>query len=353
MISVIIPVYNAAKWLPQCLDSVLGQDYKDIEVILVNDASTDKSFSICRQYVAKDKRIILIDKKKNEGVESARQSGYVIAHGEYIMYIDSDDWLDHSQVLSRMYEKAEETRADYVTIGVRRVLDRHKWVAKKQKSHKYGLIEQPELHDLYKKAFFGANYLLSVNSLWDKLYRKSTIDKANIQPLGFVYYEDFMYNMQLSPYLSKIYVMDEFGYNYRYGGMSCHFNPYVFRDLKRIYNIREHTLKKDSSLSDDVLCSQIRIELKNVLKSEICQLIEFSGKSREAIIAYIETEIKRPLYDRMLEVNKDSVFWNDSFVIAFAAGDSSAMYDICQRQVSKEHPKRMVKHFLARILQSI
>lgn len=353
MISVIIPVYNTAKWLPQCLDSVLKQDFRDIEVILVNDASTDKSLSVCKRYATKDKRIILIDKSKNEGVELARQSGYAIARGQYVMYIDSDDWLDHSRVLSRMYEKIEETGADYVTIGVWRVLDRYKLVAQKQKFRRYGLIEQPELRDIYHKAFFGANHLLSVNSLWDKLYRKSTIDKANTQPLGFIYYEDFMYNMQLTPYLNKIYIMDEFGYNYRYGGMSSHFNPYVFRDLKRIYNIRETMLNKERFLSDNAIRNQVRIWLKNVLKSEICQRIEFSGESRSSIIAYIETEIKRPLYDKMLEINEDSGFWNDPFVLAFADGNSIAMYEICHRQVRKEHPKRMLKRFVARIIQSL
>ena len=216
MISVIIPVYNTAKWLPKCLDSVLKQDFRNIEVILVNDGSTDKSLSVCKRYATKDKRIILIDKLKNEGVELARQSGYAIARGEYIMYIDSDDWLDHPQVISTMYRKAEDTGADYVEIGIQRVLDRHKWFVKKSVVARLGVIDQPELFDKYYLSFFGVN-ILSVN-VWGKLYRKFVLDKADIEPVGVFMGEDLAYSIRLFPYLKRIYILNEIGYNYRMGG---------------------------------------------------------------------------------------------------------------------------------------
>lgn len=332
MISVIIPVYNAAKWLPQCLDSVLGQDYKDIEVILVNDASTDNSLSLCREYAEKDNRVVVINKPKNEGVELARCIGFLQSQGDYIMYIDSDDWLDHSQVLSKMYEKAEETEADYVGISMQQVVDRYKLIKFPIYPPISGFIGQPDLsNDIYcmvlcSNLFFG--------SMCGKLYRKSVIERADIKPAGIIYQEDLIYNLQLFPHLERIYIINEIGYNYRYGGMCSQYNPRVFDDLKHNYCYKRTLIEK----SENPFFDSINIELKNVFKSEICQRIEFSEESQNAIIAYIETEIKRPLYDRILEVNKDSVFWNDSFVTAFAAGDSSAMYEICQRQVHKSIP---------------
>lgn len=94
MISVIIPVYNTAKFLSTCIKSVINQTFEDIEIILVNDASTDNSIHICNTFKEKDNRIILIDKQQNRGVEKARYDGILAAKGEYICFVDSDDWLE-------------------------------------------------------------------------------------------------------------------------------------------------------------------------------------------------------------------------------------------------------------------
>lgn len=90
-ISVIIPVYNAAKFLPRCLDSVINQTFKNIEIICINDGSTDASLVILKSY--QDKRIKIID-KKNGGVSAARNDGIVAARGKYIHFFDADDWID-------------------------------------------------------------------------------------------------------------------------------------------------------------------------------------------------------------------------------------------------------------------
>ena len=90
--SVIIPVYNTEDYLDQCIESVLLQDYENLELILVNDGSTDRSGEICEKFTQRDKRILYID-KENGGVSSARNAGIVAATGEYVMFLDSDDWL--------------------------------------------------------------------------------------------------------------------------------------------------------------------------------------------------------------------------------------------------------------------
>lgn len=343
MISVIIPVYNAAKWLPQCLESVLGQHHRNIEVILVNDASTDKSLVICKQYAAKDDRIIVIDKPANEGVELARQSGYAIAHGTYVIYVDADDWFDHPLVLSRMYEIAEETQADYVSVGWQRVFDRHKWLKSKYEYPVQGLIEQPALGEMYRY-FIVNSQMLEI--LWGKLYRKSVIDRAAIRPFGMIYGEDALYNMQLFPHLNRVYFMSEVGYNYRYGGMTSRYNPRVFADLKRMYGYKKSIVERFGYPYLDMM----NIWLKNVLKSEICQRIEFSCDQRSDTIAYIREEMHRPLYDDLQTVSETSEFWNDPFVHAFFANDADGLYDICRKLVHKEHPKRVLKRFLVNTL---
>ena len=92
-ISVIIPVYNAEQYLKDCVDSIINQSYQNFELILVDDGSSDNSPKICDDYAAKDNRIIVIH-KSNNGVSAARKTGLDNASGDYIMYVDSDDWLD-------------------------------------------------------------------------------------------------------------------------------------------------------------------------------------------------------------------------------------------------------------------
>lgn len=210
MISVIIPIYNTAKFLSTCIESIIDQTYQDLEIILVNDASTDNSIHICNTFRGKDNRIVLIDKQQNEGVEKARYDGILIATGDYICFVDSDDWLE-KDTIKRMYDKAIETDADYVEIGMQRVLDRHKIIKKKVHSTIKGLITQPQLFDSYYMSFFGVN-ILSVN-VWGKLYKRNIL-KNSPQPIGLAMGEDLYFNLELFPHLQKIYIDDYIGYNY-------------------------------------------------------------------------------------------------------------------------------------------
>lgn len=268
MISVIIPVYNTAKFLSTCIKSVVNQTYQDLEIILINDASTDNSIHICNTFKEKDKRIILIDKKQNEGVEKARYDGILAATGEYICFVDSDDWLEKN-ALKRMYDKAIETDADYVEIGMQRVLDRHKIIKRKSNPAVKGLITQPQLFDSYYISFFGMN-ILSIN-IWGKLY-KSCIFKNPPQPIGLVMGEDLYFNLELFPHLQKIYIDDYIGYNYRFGGMTTRYNKNLLPNLKVLYSIKK---RKIEEYKYDKASEYIRIELKNVFISDIKQRREF------------------------------------------------------------------------------
>ena len=112
LISVIIPIYNAEKYLSRCLDSVLEQDYDNYEVIMVNDGSSDNSLDICNQYVKKDKRFSVIT-QKNKGVSEARNTGLSAAKGDYLQFIDSDDFILPG-MFSTMYKEIIATECDFV-----------------------------------------------------------------------------------------------------------------------------------------------------------------------------------------------------------------------------------------------
>ena len=113
MISLVVPIYNVEKFLGQCIESIINQTYNDIEIILVDDGSTDNSGKICDEYKSIDNRIRVIH-KVNGGLSSARNAGMRIAQGEYICFIDSDDYID-SQMLEIM--KKQIKNADIVICG--------------------------------------------------------------------------------------------------------------------------------------------------------------------------------------------------------------------------------------------
>lgn len=114
-VSIIIPVYNAERYLRQCLDSMLSQSLKDIEVICVDDGSTDGSHEIIYQYVRQDNRFKVIH-KENGGLVSARKAGIALASGQYIGYVDSDDWIDPT-MYQVLYQTAVQNQADMVSSG--------------------------------------------------------------------------------------------------------------------------------------------------------------------------------------------------------------------------------------------
>ncbi len=114
VLSVVIPIYNAEKYLKKCLSSVVGQTFTDFELILVNDGSTDSSSKICHSYADKDKRITVID-KENEGTVRTRAVGINAAKSEYVMFVDSDDWIPDNAI-ELLYNKALETDSD-ICIG--------------------------------------------------------------------------------------------------------------------------------------------------------------------------------------------------------------------------------------------
>ena len=118
-ISVIVPVYNVKLYLHKCVDSILNQTYQNIEVLLIDDGSTDGSSDICDSYTEKDSRIKVVH-KKNGGLSSARNTGLDMATGEYILFVDSDDYID-IEMIRRLYDALVKTGADMGVCNIRMV----------------------------------------------------------------------------------------------------------------------------------------------------------------------------------------------------------------------------------------
>lgn len=115
MVDVIVPIFNSEKYLKKCIESILNQSYRDINVILVDDGSTDESGIICDEFALQDKRVQVIH-KENQGLVAARKTGISMSNGNYILFVDSDDWIDSDMVLS-LVTMAESNEADVVISG--------------------------------------------------------------------------------------------------------------------------------------------------------------------------------------------------------------------------------------------
>ena len=127
-VSIIIPVYNVEQYIAECLDSVIHQTYRGLEIICVDDKSTDRSAEILRDYSQKDHRITVIQNQRNLGQASSRNIGLATATGDYILFLDSDDWLD-TRTVEKCLACIEQTQADFVGFGLQQHILDHNQVA--------------------------------------------------------------------------------------------------------------------------------------------------------------------------------------------------------------------------------
>ena len=117
LVSIVVPVYNAEKTLRRCLDSIRSQTWREIEVLMVNDGSTDGSRAVCQEYCEKDSRFHLIDQEKNSGVAESRNRAIAAASGEYLQFADSDDWL-RTDATEKLVEAARTSGCELVVAGL-------------------------------------------------------------------------------------------------------------------------------------------------------------------------------------------------------------------------------------------
>lgn len=204
LISIIVPIYNRENNIKRCIESILEQDYKNIEVILVNDGSTDSTLDICNSYKELDKRVVVVD-KKNGGVSSARNDGIKKSSGEFIQFVDSDDYIDKN-MCSTLIRKIKEDDADVVICGYKKINKNNEEIiqckSKISKNGIYGLRD--EFSILYEKFL--------INPPWNKLYKKNAI--TNYFETDISLGEDLIFNISNISNIKKISIINNALYNY-------------------------------------------------------------------------------------------------------------------------------------------
>lgn len=207
-ISVIIPVYNVEEYLRKCLDSVINQTYKNLEIICIDDGSPDNCGAILDEYAKKDNRIIVVH-QENAGVSSARNRGLDIAKGEYIAFVDSDDWLEPECYEFSVKEFEKDSDIDLVSWGVN-VIDE-----KNIETLKYN-----HLVNWYKYPFSGkklsSEYIKNrlTGALWRLLFKGSIIKNNNIKFADLKLGEDLLFVIEYLLFVQYIYFSDNYLYNY-------------------------------------------------------------------------------------------------------------------------------------------
>ena len=218
-ISVIIPIYKVESYLRQCLDSVVNQTYKNLEIILIDDGSPDNCGQICDEYAQRDKRIIVIH-KENGGLSAARNDGLRLAAGEWISFVDPDDWCE-LDMYEKSIAKAEETAADVVIFSSYQN-SRHK----EEKIHAFStdfvtddptIIAQLQLSAVscYYTPFSG-EHKRGQGFPWDKLYKSTVIKDNNLIFSEKVRAdEDVLFNILVFQHVKKVAFFDSALYHWR------------------------------------------------------------------------------------------------------------------------------------------
>ena len=222
-ISIIVPVYNAEKYLRKCVDSILNQTFKDFELILVDDGSIDTSGKICDEYNLKDNRIKVIH-KENGGLSSARNAGLDIAQGEYIGFVDSDDWIE-LDVYEELYKICKENDTDVGIVGINYGGASEKKKSKKIEIYSNKLILDDLVYNKGKEITWPA---------WNKLWLKKVIGESRFKE-GRIY-EDGLFLYSLSSKIKKVAKIDYEAYNYRMDNESITRSKISKKQVDFLYN---------------------------------------------------------------------------------------------------------------------
>ena len=266
-VSIIVPVYNCEKYLSKCLDSLSTQTYKNIEIIVVNDGSTDNSINIVKEKSKKDKRIIIID-QKNSGVSTARNNGLKKAIGEYVVFVDSDDYLANDFV-NYMLELITTNDSDFA-YSIKKYI-------KKDEKQSLSLTK--------KKVSSNESVAILLNpdttvGCWNKIYKRKFLEENNLYFLTNLYYgEGLNFIIRTSLATDKIIIGNKKVYFYRKDNMSSATTKYN----NQKYHNGEKSLELIRSiidLKDEKVKAMYNLHLSTFYLGTLTKMIEYK-KTKE------------------------------------------------------------------------
>ena len=275
--SIVVPVYNSEIFLTECLDSIINQSYKNIEIILVDDGSKDKSPVICDEYEKKDKRIKVIH-KENGGVVSARKKGASLVTGDYICCVDSDDYIETDYIMN-FYDILNKKKVDLVCCNYATLCN--KKIKNKEIGLEYGFYDEKKIKEkIYPMLLLSYNGKSFFPTLWGKaikkdLYLKYQMILSDKISMG----DDRAVVIPLMTSATSMYVISSFSYKYRFNESSLTNGHKVFK-----WDSQEMILKHfQTYLSSNKLFEE-QIDRRFTLGFFIVAKSQFNRKEKYSII---------------------------------------------------------------------
>lgn len=292
-VSIVVPVYNAEKYICRCIDSILNQTYKNFEVILIDDGSTDNSLEILKGYALKDIRLKVLS-QKNSGPSSARNTGILIAKGEYLIFIDIDDYID-KDYLAVLYNEIKKG-FDLVFMGYRDI-------------SKYGVVNLNDFYidsiELVKKIVVENIFKGVGGTLWSKIFRRDIILKNEILLNREVHmYEDQLFVLQYALIAEKFSGLDCNGYNYNRlneNSLSSKLSIKYYPSLVRYIDELEKILDKyslDKALNQNIFNKKLE-SIYSSLMLKIYSDKSCSSKERLESIRFLSKDKKLETLERV------------------------------------------------------
>ncbi len=288
-ISIIIPVYKVEEYLPRCLDSIIQQTYKNLEIILVDDGSPDKCGEICDKYAAEDDRIKVIH-KENAGVARARNDGIEIATGDYISFIDSDDWIAEN-TYEILYNGLKEYDADCSVGGCVTVIDKDGCLSP-QERERVG-VRCVSAQEAMK------GVLLNGSAVWNRLFKREVFREIRF-PIGRVN-DDEVVALHAYAECEKIVFLDEDTYYYRIRSNSITTSKFSLRKVDCYYNSADNLEFVKKVCPELTQCAEFKyikamlysyVNLKRMKKDE--QVKEVLGNIKKDIRENKSMALKNP-----------------------------------------------------------
>ncbi len=279
--SVIVPVYRTGNYLSQCVQSVLGQNFPDLELILVDDCSPDDCGRHCDEYACLDSRVRVIHKPANEGLGFARNTGLEAAQGDFILFLDSDDWI-HPQLLEQC---AQAQESDILVFGTTFVYE-----AKKRTDIRCPQVCNARTAKEIADAFAMLTQARIFQFAWNKCYRREFLQKAGVAFEQTRLIEDFLFNIALLPKAQSLVCIPQALHFYRrppHQTLASEYSPDFFQLCKRKLALEQDYLK----------AAQAQVHTQLILQGFVKHLISAAVRSRSAGLTKPE---QRQALDAML-----------------------------------------------------
>lgn len=345
MVSIIVPVYNAQRTLDRCLKSIKDQTYQNVEIVVVNDGSTDHSQALIDISLNNISNKIIVQKARNEGLEKARRTGLKACHGDYIAFVDADDYIE-KDAIEMMMNAMRKYDADLIQcrtsvfVTMANKLKIH--LPKRINNRTIRLIEKDEIMKKEYLSFFGCG---SFNvSVWAKLYKKETLLHVRCGNLFFG--EDLYLNMQVFPRLNRICVIPNILYHYERQGLTSKFMPRFMDDTKMLYCLK---VEKAKELQSEKAILYSTIELRNCLKTFIKSMILHNVDTQENIKKWIAEELSDNTYDVFEWLKQQDQCGRSLMSVAIMDKDVDTIYDLARKSVYEWNWKKIARRILVHL----